>query len=296
MIGLIQVVIGLVFLLLLLSLLVTTIMELISSMLALRGQNLEKAIKNMLANGQAQGELFQAFKGNALYKQLCNYRGNAKVRPPSYLSSQNFQSIVMDIILKGDDAGKLMQKIEEIPNEELKQVLKQLLNDAGYELDAFKEKMQGWYNDVMDRAAGWYKRNIQILVTFVGLVVAVIFNADTISVYQRLESNPEELKEIVTMAEAYAQKNELDIQTGGSVQQQWDQVNHLIQDELQQANSPLGLGWHPEDLQSMTPSDWVVKILGWIVTALAVSLGAPFWFDLLKKLVNIKAAGNEPKA
>jgi len=296
MIGLIQVVIGLVFLLLLLSLLVTTIMELISSMLALRGQNLEKAIKNMLANGQAQGELFQAFKGNALYKQLCNYRGNAKVRPPSYLSSQNFQSILMDIILKGDDAGKLTQKIEEIPNEELKQVLKQLLNDAGYELDAFKEKMQGWYNDVMDRAAGWYKRNIQILVTFVGLVVAVIFNADTISVYQRLESNPEELKEIVTMAEAYAQKNELDIQTGGSVQQQWDQVNHLIQDELQQANSPLGLGWHPEDLRGMTPSDWVIKILGWIVTALAVSLGAPFWFDLLKKLVNIKAAGNEPKA
>ncbi|WP_421795427.1 hypothetical protein [Haliscomenobacter sp.] len=296
MIGLIQVVIGLVFLLLLLSLLVTTIMELISSMLALRGKNLEKAILNMLANGQKQGELFQAFKGNALYKQLCNYRDSAKLRPPSYLSSQNFQSILMDIILKGEDAGKLTQKIDEIQNDELKQVLKQLLNDAGYELDAFKEKMQGWYNDVMDRAAGWYKRNIQILVTFVGLVVAVIFNADTISVYQRLESNPEELKEIVTMAEAYANKNELEIQTGGSVQQQWDQVNHLIQDELQQANSPLGLGWHPEDLKSMTPSDWVIKILGWIVTALAVSLGAPFWFDLLKKLVNIKAAGNEPKA
>lgn len=296
MIGLIQVVIGLVFLLLLLSLLVTTIMELISSMLALRGKNLEKAILNMLANGQMKGELFQAFKGNALYKQLCNYRDSAKLRPPSYLSSQNFQSILMDIILKGDDAGKLMQKIEEIPNDELKQVLKQLLNDAAYNLDTFKEKIQGWYNDVMDRAAGWYKRNIQILVTFVGLVVAVVFNADTISIYQRLESNPEELKEIVTMAEAYAQKNELDIQTGGTVQQQWNQVNNLIQDELQQASSPLGLGWHPEDLKNMTPSDWVIKILGWIVTALAVSLGAPFWFDLLKKLVNIKAAGNEPKA
>lgn len=296
MIGLIQVVIGLVFLLLLLSLLVTTIMELISSMLALRGKNLEKAILNMLANGQKQGDLFQAFKGNALYKQLCNYRDSAKLRPPSYLSSQNFQSILMDIILKGDDAGKLMQKIEEIPNEELKHVLKQLLNDASFELDTFKEKIQKWYDDVMDRAAGWYKRNIQILVTFVGLVVAVIFNADTISVYQRLESNPEELKEIVTMAEAYAQKNELDIQTDSTIQQQWDQVNSLINDELQQANAPLGLGWHPEDLKNMTPSDWVIKILGWIVTALAVSLGAPFWFDLLKKLVNIKAAGNEPKA
>lgn len=296
MIGLLQVVIGLVFLLLLLSLLVTTIMELISSMLALRGQNLEKAIRNMLANGQKQGELFQAFKGNALYKQLCNYRDSSKLRPPSYISSENFQSILMDIILKGEDAGKLMQKIEEIPNEDLKQVLKQLLNDAGYELESFKSKIQGWFNDVMDRAAGWYKRNIQILVTFVGLVVAVVFNADTISVYQNLESNPEELKELVTMAEAFAEKSDLNIQTGGSVQQQWDQVNSLIQSEINQASAPLGLGWHPEDLQGMTPSDWVIKILGWIITALAVSLGAPFWFDLLKKLVNIKSTGNTPKA
>jgi hypothetical protein len=294
MIGLIQVVIGLVFLLLLLSLLVTTIMELISSMFALRGQNLEKAIRNMLATGLKEGELFQSFKSNALYKQLCNYRGNAKSRPPSYLSAENFQSILMDLILKGEDSGKLTQKIDELPNEELKKVLKQLLNDAGYELEEFKTKMRNWFNDVMDRAAGWYKRNIQILVTFVGLVVAIIFNADTISLYQRLESNPEELKEIVTMAEAYAKKSDLGIQSGGTVEQQWEQVNNLINDEINQAKSPLGLGWHPEELQGMTPSDWVIKVLGWIVTALAVSLGAPFWFDLLKKLVNIRSSGNQP--
>ena len=294
MIGLIQVVIGLVFLLLLLSLLVTTIMELISSMFALRGQNLEKAIRNMLATGLKEGELFQSFKSNALYKQLCNYRGNAKSRPPSYLSAENFQSILMDLILKGEDSGKLTQKIDELPNEELKKVLKQLLNDAGYELEEFKTKMRNWFNDVMDRAAGWYKRNTQILVTFVGLVVAIIFNADTISLYQRLESNPEELKEIVTMAEAYAKKSDLGIQSGGTVEQQWEQVNNLINDEINQAKSPLGLGWHPEELQGMTPSDWVIKVLGWIVTALAVSLGAPFWFDLLKKLVNIRSSGNQP--
>lgn len=294
MIGLIQVVIGLVFLLLLLSLLVTTIMELISSMFALRGQNLEKAIRNMLATGLKEGELFQSFKSNALYKQLSNYRGNAKSRPPSYLSAENFQSILMDLILNGEDPGRLTQKIEELPNEELKKVLKQLLNDAGYELEEFKTKMRNWYNDVMDRAAGWYKRNIQILVTFVGLVVAIVFNADTISLYQRLESNPEELKEIVSMAEAYAKKSDLGIQSGGTVEQQWEQVNNLIKDEINQAKSPLGLGWHPEELQGMTPSDWVIKVLGWIVTALAVSLGAPFWFDLLKKLVNIRSSGNQP--
>jgi hypothetical protein len=36
------------------------------------------------------------------------------------------------------------------------------------------------------------------------------------------------------------------------------------------------------------------SILGWILTALALSLGAPFWFDLLNKFINIRAAGTKP--
>jgi hypothetical protein len=36
-------------------------------------------------------------------------------------------------------------------------------------------------------------------------------------------------------------------------------------------------------------------ILGWLITAFAVSLGAPFWFDLLNKFVNIRASGKAPE-
>jgi hypothetical protein len=38
-----------------------------------------------------------------------------------------------------------------------------------------------------------------------------------------------------------------------------------------------------------------VHILGWILTALALSLGAPFWFDLLNKFINLRGAGVKPK-
>ncbi len=38
------------------------------------------------------------------------------------------------------------------------------------------------------------------------------------------------------------------------------------------------------------PHNWI----GFLLTALAVSLGAPFWFDLLNKFVNIRAGGNDP--
>jgi len=37
-----------------------------------------------------------------------------------------------------------------------------------------------------------------------------------------------------------------------------------------------------------------LKWIGWLITALAISLGAPFWFDLLSKLIQIRGAGTKP--
>lgn len=37
-----------------------------------------------------------------------------------------------------------------------------------------------------------------------------------------------------------------------------------------------------------------IDFIGFILTALAITLGAPFWFDLLNKFVNIRAGGNKP--
>lgn len=49
------------------------------------------------------------------------------------------------------------------------------------------------------------------------------------------------------------------------------------------------------NLTPLEPHSWWFKILGWIFTALAISLGAPFWFDLLNKLVNLRGAGKTPE-
>lgn len=51
----------------------------------------------------------------------------------------------------------------------------------------------------------------------------------------------------------------------------------------------LPLGWSNEDLPL---DDWhalLLKILGWLLTALAICVGAPFWFDLLNRLANVRA-------
>jgi len=39
----------------------------------------------------------------------------------------------------------------------------------------------------------------------------------------------------------------------------------------------------------------VLQILGWLLTAAALSLGAPFWFDLLNQFINLRGAGSKPQ-
>jgi hypothetical protein len=308
-----QVVIGLVFVMLLLSLFATTIMELLAAGLSLRGKNLEKALKNMLASKDVEEKLFKEFKDNALYKQL-SQKFWGKRYSPSYMSSDAFQSILFNVILEGQGMEKLSKKLEDIKDENLRQVLKQFLQDANYDLYKFKRRIQKWYEDVMDRAGGWYKRSTQKILVFIGMLIAVVFNADAIAIYERLESDPESLNEVVTMAESFVERdstiytyyyegdsivlNERPVEVANEeaaqrFQNALDQAKLMVNEELESIRAPLGLGWSYFDYKNAKWTDWAMKLLGWVVTALAISLGAPFWFDLLRKLVNIRSSGKQ---
>ncbi len=288
-------------------------MELLAAGLSLRGKNLEKALKNMLASNDKDEKLFKRFVDNALYKQLSQKFWGRRYSP-SYMSSDAFQSILFNVILEGQTVDKLLQKIEEVKDDHLKEVLTQFLEDANYDLDKFKRRTRKWYDDVMDRASGWYKRSTQKNLVIVGILIAIIFNADAINIYERLESDPEKLQEIVSIAESfvnadstiynrYYQGDSLileekllpqpDSNANERFQKALREAELLVTEELETIRAPLGLGWSYFDYENADWKEWAMKVLGWIVTALAISLGAPFWFDLLRKLVNIRSAGKQ---
>lgn len=146
-----NVVIGLVLIFLLYSLFATTLLELLSSLLSLRGKHLEKALRNMLHSGS--DEVFDRFRDNPLYQQLGG-RFVGKKSPPSYLTSEKFRSILFQAVGKGGDPAKLDEMIEQLPDGGLKSVLKQLRDEARGDLDNFKQQVELWFNDVMDRASG----------------------------------------------------------------------------------------------------------------------------------------------
>jgi hypothetical protein len=281
-----NVVIGLVLIFLLYSLFATTVLELVSSILAFRGRNLEKALRNMLDGGGDQ--LFREFKENPMYQQLSG-KFIGKNTPPSYLSSEKFRSILFQILDKDQTEEEIASRIEKLPDGGLKPVLRQILNDAQQDKEAFKQKVELWFDDVMDRASGWYKRHIQKVLIFLGLGIAVSFNVDSLQIYAQLSRDPDAANRVaLEAARVVAGRENLEAEEPQALR---EEVYDLLAQNLEVLKSPLGIGWDAVPMAKMDWVDWLLKAFGWFVTALAISLGAPFWFDLLKKAVNIRSSG-----
>jgi len=66
----------------------------------------------------------------------------------------------------------------------------------------------------------------------------------------------------------------------------------LINTDIKNVNQLMGLGWNNGFLYYNEGQDWT-WFFGWLITALSISLGAPFWFDLLSKLVKLRGTGTK---
>src|SRR5690606_22276134 len=69
-------------------------------------------------------------------------------------------------------------------------------------------------------------------------------------------------------------------------------ADSIYSTDIKQANEILGLG-----LSSWKnpPGGLLLSLLGCFVTALAISLGAPFWFDLLSLFMRLRGTGKKPE-
>ncbi|MCS6929623.1 MAG: hypothetical protein NZM43_09020 [Saprospiraceae bacterium] len=297
MLSLLSIVIGIVFILLLFSLLATTVMEVVSGLLTLRGKNLINALRSMLGDSFAE-----EFTKHPYYRQMGEKPAflrafRPKTLPPSYIRPSTFSGILLDLtnIYEGEDIRKAL---EQLPEGRLKQVLIFLYQEAQGNIEHFRQKVEEWFNEVMERASEWYVNNIRSWLIFIGFIIAVIFNVDVINIYSTLSANaayrefladaatryvetqpePRSLDSAVISPDLYAARAQLD----------------SLMNNIAVLRSPLGIGW--ENVKWPSEEEqihwWLLKLLGWLTTALALSLGAKFWYDLLKQLVNFR--GNLP--
>jgi len=197
------------------------------------------------------------------------------------------------VITKGVDVRTGMRKlgdsIEAIPSEPVQRALGALLTNAQGDAVAFRHSVEHWYDDQMERVSGWYRRRIQKVLWILAFVLALTLNADALQIAKRLWVDPSQRAAIVNRAQ-----NATETTRGTNPT-----------DSLGSLRIPLG--WHlasaRHDPQGFPiyekPSMvWALigKLVGLILTTVAISFGAPFWFDTLSKLARLRNSGAPPPA
>jgi hypothetical protein len=202
--------------------------------------------------------------------------------------------------------------------------LKSMLRGFGEKSTNYNELktlLMKWYEDYMARVTGWYK--IQIKNTLIGIsaLVCVALNVDSIAFIKKVNNDDQFRQSLVTQAEKLvaqrlAQRREDSIVKGSST----EHITFVVGDKMIQRTLPLSANdstyvaqinavvkeiqsnaipiGYTEDFhwKQMTWKDRLLWVLGLCLSTLALSFGAPFWFEVLVKAVNIRRAGIKPNA
>jgi hypothetical protein len=320
----IDIAIGLVLMYLVLSLLCTVVNEWVANRLHLRAAGLRAALESLLDNPQVRGAFYS--HGLIASTQATVAKGDDSLRAafrrspppapartaaapapsapppaappaehPAYLSSRTFALALIGSLNTANPIpgiADVAQAINALPPSKIRDSLQANLTAANNDLDQFRKNVATWFDDSMDRLSGSYKRHLKLISIVVGFLAALALNADSISVGSALWSDSSLRAQMIQAATATA--------AGGLPTR--DKATNLsdVEKAVKTANEelrPLPIGWSDEHLLAATlsPGAVLLKLLGVFATALALSLGAPFWFDTLSKFVNIRGAGEKPK-
>jgi hypothetical protein len=306
--------IGLAFIFFLLSTLAVTIQEFVASILGLRARTLEQGLRSMLEDpkkGWAEVDKFydhplirslyrtpppQKVSGKAPKQVATDEAGrNAKkrarpwyirswsffwrTRGPSYISPRSFALVVLDNFAPADGQKTVLDTIDELPPA-LRVHVKPLAGKAKKEVEELRTSLEAWYDDTMARVSGWYKRKSQIILLVIGLVIVIAVNANTITMGERMWKDDTVRAAVVAQATAAATSDE------GSSATLSDAANDV--DAVVKVGVPIG--WRGEAVPGSW-DEWGIAICGWLLTLLAISLGAPFWFDTLSRFSRLRSSG-----
>ena len=295
--------IGLIFVYLLLAIMCTAANEWIAGLFKTRSKMLQQALVQLLdgqkLNGQTKDE--EGKKDDVVrefYKHPLITGMMQQGQHPAYLSAQTFATTLIDVVTSGkkviETFEDLKSSVDSLPEGDVKNTLTALLRRSRGDLDAAEKAIETWFDDAMERVSGWYKRRTQLWTFIVAAVLVILSNADTLHIAKRLWTDPVLRSQVVAEAQNRAKKPPPTVEypnTDEPTEPVVSEGNSVSPEEQQLLNQLLGWQGVSKDDHFST---WLGRFLGWFLTILAVSLGAPFWFDMLNKLINLRSAGKSP--
>lgn len=314
----------LVFIYFMLGLIVSSLNEIAMSFLKKRQEFLKEAINGLLFDEHWKGISTQLI--NSPFIQSLKKRDD---HFPAYIPSRSFAQAMIDVIRNNKDTELTVKKIrEELIGEnspikgETKKLLLGLLDQAENDFSKFQSGLEVFYDDAMDRANGWYKKYVRTWIFCISITLCALLNVDSILITKRLWQDPSLAKQSADLIQENMKnigidstrnfaviKTDASTDTMGLVSIDNSNVDEAMNKSAtsnlkKNVNNikvttaiikelPIPIGWGKGNYP-LTFWGWFPKLFGWLLTAFALMLGAPFWFDLLNKIVNLRSTGKKP--
>jgi hypothetical protein len=289
------------------SLFVTVINEYLSQAMNLRGKQLCESLKTLIDDANVKGILMKS-------PVIKPFFDSDSRKAPSYIDPNVLAHLLVGGLATGSAIGNTVQQVREsverLPDSSLKTQLQAIVRSAGISTDALVAAVSSWADRSLTILGEGYKRHLQKISFLIGLVVAIGFNLDTVTLTEHLYRDKNAREAAVALGMQIAEgidKAVFDKCLALTPQKRKEDASCValtgLIEVVQSRNETLGklpIGWPlSESPAHVNPSGsiwaWITRVVGWLLSALALSLGAPFWFDLLNKLINMRHGIRRPE-
>jgi hypothetical protein len=211
---------------------------------------------------------------------------------PAYIPTSFFSRALIDVIAGKDktlteneekrdhktDFEAFEKGIKKMQPSDFKLLLQSFLTHA-HDYGSLEKEIGKWFDLYTQRTSGWYKSKAQYRLMVISVMLTVAAQFDFLSAAYAIYNDQYLQESLSATATAYYQSHpEL-----GKVTK--DAMKELLT-IIPKKDLPIGWG---------NPLDWHTPV-GWFISALLISLGAPFWFDLLGKVINLRGQGAQPQS
>ncbi len=225
---------------------------------------------------------------------------------PSFFDDTLDQTLdVLAVIVSNPEVKALVEHIPVSTLESLQTPARHLqkrLDDVGEGIHDFQVEVANWFDRSMERASGVYKRNARGVAFCLGIVIAIGVNADTFYMVNQLSQEQALRASITGIVERLPTERVVTAEGTANLE-----TFSKLSKEIYPA---LPIGWGERNLKSQSRADGSVlpfdaqprlsplfvvrRFAGWVITGLAISMGAAFWYDVLGKVMKISNVGKKP--
>src|SRR5437899_4342875 len=199
---------------------------------------------------------------------------------------------------ESEDKLELIKKVADIfvTEQQQKAVLESLANfGATVERATTKayDRFQRWFGSAQDRAEQWFQIHVRAVTIAAAVLVALLLQLDAVEIYDKLRDQPKLVEALVKSAPDV-------IEQGGAVPDQGSNAADLQEKrarafgDLKAQIKNAGFDLVPPRWLGRWANEgsvwWFNHLFGLMLTAGLLTLGAPFWFNLLKNLMSLRPA------